>query len=610
MVGHSHTYGWTYPLTGHSGNEATFVADEDKVYAKGAGVVQVISGAVGGGSGLRSGTFDYPYVARGFSLSTSPQAEVGFAQVHVSPGELRVDYVAASDGDVIDSFRITDAPETTETLIFRNGTGGYSGVQDTHLREASDDSSYGDSASVNVDGADDGGEVQGLLRFDGLFGGLDSQIAPGDTIVSATLRLDVFNPGDAFALHEMRTAWTEGSTWSDFGAGVQADGVEAAATPVHASGFVSTGLRDIDVTDSVAAWLADPDDAHGWVFLPTGDNGVDFRSGETSDGPRLTVVIERAAANRAPVALDDDAATDEDAPVAINPLINDTDPDDDPLTIIEWTQGAHGAVTLADGALLYTPAADFNGADSFGYTVSDGELTASATVSVTVDPVNDAPVAVDDARTMTAGDTLTLDPLANDTDVEDDPLDLTGWTQGAHGVVTLVGDDLRYAPEAGFSGEDSFTYVVSDGQATDTGLVTVTVEPATGSPTAVDDAYGLSETDYAALGGFAGRIGRPADGTGALSNDATTGASAVSAVGGGAAGDWVDGDQGGEFRITAAGRGRLSRPRRRHARAFGRRGLDHQRRLHGHRRGGRRHRRRQPDGDRRERDGGRRRRSL
>jgi hypothetical protein len=106
LVGHSHTYSWTYPLTGEFAGQATFVQDTNNEFIKGAGLVQVISGA--GGRSLRSGSFDeFPFVASGFTTDTTPELEDGFAKVDVTPDELVVSYIAADDGAVIDSFSIS-----------------------------------------------------------------------------------------------------------------------------------------------------------------------------------------------------------------------------------------------------------------------------------------------------------------------------------------------------------------------------------------------------------------------------------------------------------------------------------------------------------------------
>jgi len=111
LVGDSHTYSWTYPLVGQVGGEATFVQDTDKDYLKGTGLVQLVAGT--GGKSLRSGDHtQFPFVAAGFTTDTAPALEDGFARIDVSPNQLTVSYIAADDGAVLDSFTITDGPDT------------------------------------------------------------------------------------------------------------------------------------------------------------------------------------------------------------------------------------------------------------------------------------------------------------------------------------------------------------------------------------------------------------------------------------------------------------------------------------------------------------------
>ena len=115
LTGDSHVFAWTYPLLGSepaAGDDddvvATFVLDEDRDYAKGAGLVQVVAGT--GGKSLFDGSFaGYPFVARGYSATTSPRAEYGFALIAVSPSRLVVRYVGAESGRVIDEFSISAA---------------------------------------------------------------------------------------------------------------------------------------------------------------------------------------------------------------------------------------------------------------------------------------------------------------------------------------------------------------------------------------------------------------------------------------------------------------------------------------------------------------------
>jgi cysteine-rich repeat protein len=146
--------------------------------------------------------------------------------------------------------------------------------------------------------------------------------------------------------------------------------------------------------------------------------------------------------------------------------------------------------------VTFTPTANFNGSGSFTYTVSDGTSTDTGLVTVTVTAVNDAPVAVDDART-TAEDTalvVTGASLAsNDTDVDADTLTVTAVGGATNGTVGLAAGSVTFTPTANFNGAASFTYTVSDGTLTDTGLVTVTVTAANDAPVAVDDGRTTAE---------------------------------------------------------------------------------------------------------------------
>ncbi len=109
-------------------------------------------------------------------------------------------------------------------------------------------------------------------------------------------------------------------------------------------------------------------------------------------------------------------------------LGNDTDVDGDTLVLTGATDPAHGSVAaFADGTVVYTPDPDFHGTDSFNYTISDGNGgTDTATVTITVDPVNDAPVAVDNSDSTPEDTPVIVAVLGNDSDPEGDPLTVTG----------------------------------------------------------------------------------------------------------------------------------------------------------------------------------------
>ena len=236
----------------------------------------------------------------------------------------------------------------------------------------------------------------------------------------------------------------------------------------------------------------------GVLYTPNPDaNGADSFTYTVNDGnggtATATVSVTVAAVNDAPVAVADDAITSEGLPLNFDPRGNDSDVDGDALQILSVTQPDQGAVVIeGDGTLTYTPPEDFTGTTSFTYVIEDpdGE-TSSAVVNLTVTPENDPPVAVDDLGIATNEDTaVTIDVVANDTDVDGDALTVSAVSTATNGTVSIAPDGrVVYTPDADFNGADSFTYTVTDGVLTDTGTVTVDVAPVNDAPIAVDESF-------------------------------------------------------------------------------------------------------------------------
>jgi hypothetical protein len=191
--------------------------------------------------------------------------------------------------------------------------------------------------------------------------------------------------------------------------------------------------------------------------------------------------------NEPPVAGDDTATTQAGSTVRISVLANDRDPDGDALAVTSATDPARGTVTLnGDGTITYAPDGGFSGTDSFDYTVSDGQYTDTARVTVTVEArPNRAPVANADSATTARNTPVTIAVLANDHDPDGDPITLTGVTQPSSGTASANADGtVTYTPATNSSGTVSFLYSITDGHgATVWGTVTVNVgEP--GAPIA------------------------------------------------------------------------------------------------------------------------------
>ena len=192
-----------------------------------------------------------------------------------------------------------------------------------------------------------------------------------------------------------------------------------------------------------------------------------------------------AAVNDIPVANDDTASTDEDVAKTFNVISNDTDIETGTLTVVSFVDPANGSVVNnRDGTLTYTPDENWYGTDTFTYTIADvNNGQDSATVTMTVDPVNDAPLAVEDRTTILEDNQVTLDLLANDSDVEGSTLTVVSVTDPAKGSYFNNGDGtITYTPDLNKYGTDSFTYDVSDGELTSTGTIVITINAVNDPP--------------------------------------------------------------------------------------------------------------------------------
>lgn len=264
------------------------------------------------------------------------------------------------------------------------------------------------------------------------------------------------------------------------------------------------------------------------VLVQLHDNGGTANGGvDTSAGQTFTISL--ASVNDTPVANADSYTTAENASltIAVNGLLsNDTDIEGDTLTAVLVAGPSHGTLTLnANGSFNYSPNANYNGPDSFTYKVNDGVADSSiVTVSLTITPVNTAPVAFADSYT-TAEDTLLSIAangiLANDTDADSDALTAVLVAGPSHGRLTLSSNgSFAYSPDANFNGPDSFTYQASDGTL-DSAVTTVnlTVTAVNDAPVASGEVYSTAEDVLLAV--MAG---------GVLSNDIDADGNALRAI--------------------------------------------------------------------------------
>ena len=210
-----------------------------------------------------------------------------------------------------------------------------------------------------------------------------------------------------------------------------------------------------------------------------------------SDSPSANINI--TGVNDPPSTTVDAQTTNEETAVVVDVLANDTDVDGTltagSVVVTGASSNGGTSVNLTTGAITYTPNTDFVGTDNFTYTVDDdGGLTSAATtVTITVDNVNDAPVAVDDAATTAANTLVAIDVAANDTDVDtsDSPdpttIVVVGAAANGNAVFNGVTNQIDYTPNGGFAGTDTFTYTIKDGSLAVSAPATVTVTVTGGS---------------------------------------------------------------------------------------------------------------------------------
>lgn len=257
-------------------------------------------------------------------------------------------------------------------------------------------------------------------------------------------------------------------------------------------------LRQVQENDPVRVFTA-PD---GGVITYTpepGFTGTDEFTYTISDGnggtDTATVTVVVNSGNHAPVAVDDQIETPEDTAITVDLLSNDQDPDGDAISIVELGEVENGTLELnADGTVTFTPAADFHGEVTFEYTISDGELTSTATATIVVTPVNDPVIAYDDQATTLEDRSVSIDVLANDVDVDGDVLTITELGPVENGTLRLnVDGTIRFTPDDDFFGTVTFEYTVSDGETSSTATATVEVTPVEDPARAEDDAFEVDE---------------------------------------------------------------------------------------------------------------------
>ncbi len=265
---------------------------------------------------------------------------------------------------------------------------------------------------------------------------------------------------------------------------------------IGASGIDQTST---DISSLVQAVVNRPGWASGnsiaFTITGTGKRVAESYNGSASGAPLLHVeYVPSGPAGSAPVVNPDSATTLEDTASTVSVLTNDSDPDGDLVasSVSIVTNGSKGtAVANPSGTVTYTPSPNANGQDTFTYRVCDsGNRCASAVVTMTITPVADAPVAVDDPATAVGTTPVLINVTANDSDPDGDlvPGSVTITTSPTKGTAVPNGSGgVTYTPNSGASGSDSFVYRVCDATPTAlcaTATVSITIQGVNLPPTA------------------------------------------------------------------------------------------------------------------------------
>ncbi|MEO7135247.1 MAG: Ig-like domain-containing protein, partial [Vicinamibacterales bacterium] len=257
--------------------------------------------------------------------------------------------------------------------------------------------------------------------------------------------------------------------------------------PLAAGASVSVGPSTVTIPANTAA---------GKYFLfIVADDGSQSITGEVNElnennNASPAAVVSVTVANAPPIASDQSVATNEDTATPITLSASDTNNDALNFSIVD--SPSRGTLSGTAPNLTYTPAADYNGADSFTFKAHDGTVDSNvATVAITVNAVNDAPVA-SGVAVSTDEDTSVAIALAA-TDVEGSTLTYN-WSSPSHGTLTGSGPNLTYNPGTNYNGPDSFTFSVSDGAASsNVATVSITVAPINDAPIASSQSVSTNE---------------------------------------------------------------------------------------------------------------------
>lgn len=467
-------------------------------------------------TGLQPGA-TYHYFVRAFNVAgeadsnidsattfapTPPDAPSGMAATALSSSQIDLSWTDNSDDE--EGFEIYDSLDGTNfSLIFTTAADTSSALV-TGLQ--ADTEYFYFVRAFNIAGTSDSGVASATtdppgpttLFSDGFeSGGL---VAGGWSVTSpVSVTTSAADAGSYGALLKKsaalaRTISTAGANTIDISYRRKVNGLNAGELFFAEYSVDGGPWQVIEQIGGSAAW------GSGSVQIMPGSSSFDLRFRLTgnagNDSAHVDEVIVTGIVttpNTPPTASDDSYAVDEDGVLSeLSPgvLGNDGDADEDAIMAILVSATSSGSLSLSsDGSFTYTADPDFSGSDSFTYTSNDGIANSPvATVSITVNPLPDAPVAAEDNYSMEPNNSLVIAApgvLTNDVDADDDQLTATVVSGPSNGTLSLSSDgSFNYVPDLDFEGVDSFVYTADDANdGNDNATVMISVQPVVGATT-------------------------------------------------------------------------------------------------------------------------------
>ena len=348
----------------------------------------------------------------------------------------------------------------------------------------------------------------------------DYSISDGASTVTATVTIDV-QPQSTTPV-----AGNESVTVSP-GGSIDIDVLANDSDP-NGDNLTITQIHGVDMQPGWQTWVSDADG----LVIYNQDNTLTYQPYVAATGTKTftytisdgtetavgTITATIQTGNSAPVAANENVSVSAGGSIDIDVLANDSDPDGDPLTITQihgvdmqpgwqtWVSDADGLVIYnQDNTLTYQPYVAATGTKTFTYTISDGTETAVGTITATIQTGDSAPVAANENVSVSAGGSIDIDVLANDSDPDGDPLTITQihgvdmqpgwqtWVSDADGLVIYNQDNtLTYQPYVAATGTKTFNYTISDGGRTAVGTVTAVIGTAGTTPIAGDESISVA----------------------------------------------------------------------------------------------------------------------